>query len=158
MSEARVFKIENRLAKVISLPGGKTASDALRGADMRIASVRDDCLASMGAKAAKLQHLADQARRQTDEAAVAGIYATANEVFSIASAFDMTELAEAAYGLCDLVDDSRARTALNWPAIGVHIDGIRFLSAQAGAEDSPARRAIVAGLREVAARFAGDAA
>jgi hypothetical protein len=157
MTDARVFKIENRLTKVISLPGGKTIAEALRGADVRIASVRDDCLASLSAKGARLQQLADLARRDSDEVAVAGLYSTANEVFAIASAFDMAELAEAAYGLCDLVDDSRTRAAINWPAVGVHVDAIRFLGSQAGAEDSATRRAIVAGLREVAARFAGDA-
>jgi len=157
MTEARVFKIENRLTKAISLPGGKTIAEALRGADERIASVRDDCLASLLAKSARLQQLVELGKREADQTAAAGIYTTANEVFGIASAFEMAELAEAAYGLCDLVDDTRTRGAVNWPAIGVHIDAIRFLGSQVGAEDSATRRTIVAGLRAVQARFAGDA-
>ncbi len=157
MSEARVFKIENRLAKVVSLPGGKTVAEALRGADARLESVRDDCLASLAEKGAKLQNLADLAKAGRPDEAVTGIYRVANDVYSVASAFQMTELAEAAYGLCDLADDSRPRESINWPAIGVHIDGVRLLATLDGSQDPTTRAAIVEGLRAVAARFARDA-
>jgi hypothetical protein len=156
MTDARVFKIENRLAKVISLPGGKTVAEALRAADQRIDSVREDCLKSLSIKGLRLQQLAQLAKSDADDAAFAGLYATANEVFSVASAFDMKELAEAAYGLCDLADDSRPREQINWPAVGVYVDAIRFLGSQSGSEDTAIRRTIVAGLRAVTARFAEE--
>ena len=157
MTDARVFKIENRLAKVVSLPGGKTVAEALRGADARIESVRDDCLASLADKGARLQRLAELAKAGSPEEAIAGIYSVANDVFSIAGAFQMTELAEAAYGLCDLADDSRPAETINWPAIGVHIDGVRLLATVDGSQDPTTRAAIADGLRAVAARFARDA-
>jgi len=102
MSDVRVFKVENRLAKVMRLPGGRTVAEAVTGA------------------------------------------------------FGMKEAAEAAYSLCDLVDDSPERDAINWPAVKVHVDGVRFLCSEAGAVDSPVRVAIITGLREVAARFAAE--
>ena len=157
MSEARVFKIENGLAKVVSLPGGKTVAEALRSADVRVASVRDDCLASLAEKGARLQNFADLAKAGRPDEAVTGIYRIANDVYSVASAFQMVELAEAAYGLCDLADDSRPLALINWPAIRVHIDGVRLLSTVDGSQDPTTRVAIVEGLRAVAARFARDA-
>ena len=157
MSEARVFKIENRLAKVVSLPGGKTVAEALRNADTRIESVRGDCLASLAEKGLRLQNLAEFAKCGSPQVAIAGIYSVANDVFSIASAFQMTELAEAAYGLCDLADDSRSPELISWAAIGVYIDGIRLLATVDGSEDPTTRATIAAGLRAVAARFNRDA-
>jgi len=156
MSDVRVFKVENRLAKVISLPGGRTVAEALRGADTRIASVRGACLASLAEKGARLQQLVDLAKSGSPDEAVTGVYSVANDVFSVASAFQMTELAEAAYGLCDLADDSRPSEAINWPAIGVYVDGVRLLASETGSQDAAVREAIVAGLRAVAARFARD--
>ena len=153
MSDVRVFKIENRLAKVVKLPGGRTVADALRSADNRVAAIRNDCIASLAAKGAQLQQQAERARSQADPAALAGVYTTANEMFGIASTFAMTELAEAAYGLCDLVDDTRTPATINWGAIDVYVNGVRFLGSEAGQVESAARSAIVAGLREVAARF-----
>jgi len=154
MSDVRVFKVENRLAKVIRLPGGKTVAEAVRGADARVASIRDRCLTSLAAKGVQLQQLAEQAKIDSGAASLAELYATANEMFSIAGAFGMTEAAEAAYRLCDLVDDSPERETINWPAIAVHVDGVRFLCSEAGAQDTPTRAAIVEGLRAVAAHCA----
>ena len=156
MSDVRVFKIENRLAKVISLPGGKTVAEALRGADVRIATVRDACLATLAEKGLRLQRLGELAQSGSADEAITGIYSVANDIFSVASAFQMPELAEAAYSLCDLADDSRPRETINWSAIAVHIDGVRLLASDAGSHDPATRDAVVSGLRAVAARFARD--
>ena len=156
MNQARVFKVENRLAKVIVLPGGMTVAAALRRADERVASVREVCLASFAEKGRRLQQLAAIGRAGSDDKAVADLYTTANEVFSIAGAFGMTDLAESAYGLCDLVDSSRERGDINWAAVDVYVDGVRFLGSAAAEADSATRAAIVAGLRQIAGRFSGD--
>jgi len=157
MSHAKVFNVENRLAKVVKLPGGKTVAEAIKGADERVASVKDDCLASLSAQGARLQRLAEAGKSGDGGAVMIDLYATANEVFSLSAAFGMTELAEAAYSLCDLADPTREGEAINWPAIDVHIDGVRFLASAAGASDTPIRREIIKGLREVAARYAIEA-
>ncbi len=156
MSDVRVFKVENRLAKVMRLPGGRTVAEAIRGADSRVASIRDRCLTTLAAKGVQLQRLSEEAKASLDADALAALYATANDIYSIAGAFGMKEAAEAAYSLCDLVDESPERDAINWPAVKVHVDGVRFLCSEAGAVDSPVRVAIITGLREVAARFAAE--
>lgn len=156
MSDVKVFKVENRLAKVIRLPGGRTVADALRGADTRVASIRDRCLISLAAKGLQLQRLSEQAKADQDANSLAALYATANDIYSIAGAFGMKEAAEAAYSLCDLLDNSPEREAINWPAVDVHVDGVRFLCSEAGAADTPMRGAIITGLREVAARFSAE--
>ncbi len=153
MSDVRVFKVENRLAKVMRLPGGRTVGEALRGANTRVASIRERCLVALATKGAQLQRLSEQAKAGDDTGSLAALYATANDIYSIAGAFGMKEAAEAAYRLCDLVDDSPERDAINWPAVAVHVDGVRFLCSEAGAADTPVRKAIITGLREVAARF-----
>ena len=156
MNTARVFKVENRLAKVIVLPGGVTVAEALRRADSRVASVRERCLDSLVEKGRRLQQLAELGRTGSDRQAVLDLYAVANEVFSVASAFDMPDLADSAYGLCDLVSGPDDQSTINWGAVDVYVDGVRFLCSADGETDLAMRSAIVAGLRAITARFGSD--
>lgn len=145
---ARVFKIENRLAKVIRLPGGRTMVDALRSATSRIESVRERCVASLDGQLVRLAGFAEQGRSGEAPAALDGLYRTANEIFSIAGTFDLRALSDAAYGLCDLVDGYRGEKPASWSAIDVHIDAMRLLASGAPIDGD----AVVQGLRLVRQR------
>jgi hypothetical protein len=148
MTAARVFKVPNRLAKVVQLPGGRTVAEALRAADRKIDSVREACVGALPAKVASLTAYVDQGRVDPAKA-LDGMYRTADEIFSVAGAFSLHPLAEAAYGLCDLVDCFRTEGPVNWQAISVHVNGIRLLATgEVGEAD-----VVLSGLREVRARF-----
>src|SRR6185312_12927143 len=54
MTSAKVFKVENRLAKLARSAGGKTVEEAVTSAEQRIESVRDRCVAALALKAEQL--------------------------------------------------------------------------------------------------------
>jgi len=150
VSTARVFQIENRLAKLARSAGGKTIDEALRAAEARVASVRDRCVAALAGKADRLAVHAKAAKGEREGPDINGLYDVSNAIFGVAGVYGLNALAEAACSLCDLVDRTRSGEEINWSAIDVHVDGIRLLATgeTAGSES------ILAGLRRVHARFA----
>ena len=153
MSTARVFRIENRLAKIARTAGGKTIDEAVRSAETRVASVRDRCVAALAGKAEQLAAHAQSARGRTSGTSIDGLYDVSNAIFGVAGVYGLDALAEAACSLCDLVDRCRSGEDINWSAIDVHVDGIRLLATG----ETEGSESIMAGLRRVRARFAPPA-
>ena len=149
MKTARVFKVDNRLQKAVGRPGGKTVADAIRAAEARIEAIRGSCVASLDDQAARLAAIAADARGEPPTGDIARLYAVADEIFAVAGAFRLEALAEAAYGLCDLIECFRGSGEVNWPAIDVHVAGIRLLCAGRG----EAEPSVMEGLRQVRSRF-----
>jgi chemotaxis protein histidine kinase CheA len=152
MTDVRVFKIENQLAKVVKTPGGKTIEQAVQAAEVRIEAVRDTCVAALAEKSEQLAALAAAGRRGEDPKALDGIYDLANAVYGIAGAFDLTPLSHAAFSLCDLADGFRSGEPPNWPAIDVHVDGIRLLATMGPRIGAAGAEAVLDGLKRVRAR------
>ena len=148
MTKARVFKVENRLAKLVGEPGGRTLIDALRSAEARVETVRERCLDSLGPKIERLQALA-KSGREGCETDAAGVYAIANEIFALAGLFDQPMLAEAALSLCELMANGDEGAPPNWPAVDVHVDAIRLLRV---AGDDPSLAGVIDQLRKVSGR------
>lgn len=148
MSKAQIFPVENRLAKLATLPGGRTFDEAVRAADRRVESVRERCLASLAEKASALT-IAAQLARSSDTPAFDDLYRLSNAIYGVAGTFDRKGLAEAASSLCDLLQGFLDGEPPNWPAIDVHVDGVRLLTHKGEAVAEP----ILAGLRRVRARF-----
>ena len=146
---ARVFKVDNKLARIASQPGGKSIADAVRGAEQRIESVRDQCVAALVVKAEQLAVVATGDRKSQETAILDGIYNLSNAIFGVAGVYGLEALAEACCSLCDLVYGFRNGEAVTWSAVDVHVDGIRLLST--GRMDGAS--AVLEGLRKVRARF-----
>jgi hypothetical protein len=148
MSKAQIFPVENRLAKLATLPGGRTFDEAVRAADRKVESVRDRCIASLAQKALDLNAAAQQVRAgETPD--FDDVYRISNAIYGVAGTFDRKGLSEAASSLCDLLQGFKDGEPVNWPAIDVHVDGIRLLTQKGEAVTEP----ILAGLRRVRARF-----
>jgi hypothetical protein len=149
MSVARIFKVENRLAKIARSPGGKSIDEAVRGAEQRIESVREQCIAALATKADRLAAEAAGDRGAGASETMEGLYNISNAIFGVACVYELDALAEAACSLCDLLHGFRNGEPVNWSAVDVHVDGIRLLAMGRfeGAES------VLAGLRKVRARF-----
>jgi hypothetical protein len=149
MTTARVFAVENKLAKIAAKPGGKTIHEAISSAERKVESVREACVGALAGKVADLIAHAAAAKADQSHARFDGLYKGGNAIYGVAGAFGLTGLAQAASSLCDLIEGFRNGEPVNWPAIDVHVDGIRLLvsGGEAGAEP------ILAGLRAVRARF-----
>jgi len=150
MKSARLFKVENRLAEIVSRPGGRRIADALKAAETRVERKHGELAAGLPAAVARLKELVDGADA-APEAVLEAVYTESNQLFALAAALGMRALAEAAYSLCDLTDSFRETGEVHWEAAHVHVNAIRLL---AQGEDSPqADAAILLGLRQVGARF-----
>jgi hypothetical protein len=148
MTTVRVFKVENRLTKLVGEPGGRTLIDALKAAEQRIEAARERSLESLGPKIDRLYALAKSGQGGS-AADAATIYALANEIFALAGLFGQSMLAEAALSLCDLIAGGEDDAPLSWPAVDVHIDALRLLRA---ADGDPALAGVIDELRKVSAR------
>lgn len=152
MTEVRVFKIENSLAAVVREPGGKTIEQAVFAAEARIETARESSVAALASKVERLAALAAGGRSGADPTPFGAIYDLSNAIYGIAGAFDLKPLAEAAFSLCDLADTFRGGEAASWPAIDVHIDGIRLLTMLGDRAGAAGAESILEGLRRVRAR------
>ena len=154
-SPARVFKIENPLAHVVKLPGGKTVEQAVKAAEQRVETVRESCIAALADKAEQLTGLAAAGRKGEDAQALDRIYDLGNAIYGIASTFELIALSQAAFSLCDLADGFRGGEPANWPAIDVHVDGIRLLATMGPGIGEAGAASILEGLQRVRARVLG---
>jgi len=150
---ARVFAVENKLAVIAREPGGRTIENAVRAAEQRVESTREATLDALVEKAERLVVLAAEGRTSGDmPAAFTAIYDQSNAIFGLAGAFGLKALAEAAFSLCDLADGFSAGETASWPAVDVHVDGIRLLAILRDKAGAAGAESILEGLRRVRAR------
>lgn len=152
MSNARIFAVDNQLAKVVRKPGGKTVEEYVKAAETRIEATRDVTLASLIAKADAMAAVAAAGKAGSDPKAFDGIYDISNAIFGLAGTFGLKALAEASFSLCDLADGFRGGETVNWAAIDVHVDGIRLLATLGDKAEAAGAETILDGLRRVRAR------
>jgi hypothetical protein len=152
---ARIFAVDNQLARLANAPGGRKVADAVRAADQRVESVRGASVAALGKKAEQLSAAAAACRAGGGNS-FDGIYDISNAIYGVASTFQLKALAQAAFSLCDLADGFRGGEAVNWPAIDVHVDGIRLL-VTLGDKAGAAGEEVLGGLRRVRDRVLGAA-
>jgi hypothetical protein len=144
---------ENRLAKVIWVPGGKTIAQALDDAQANLDEVRQESLGVLRTKLEEIQTLGRKSANAPSSEAIEGLYNLSSEVLDIAGLFGLPELGHAAFSLCELLDRLKSKKTWNWPAVQVHLHGLLIL---ADPDKTPpdGRQSVVDGLRQVSQRAA----
>jgi hypothetical protein len=144
---------ENRLSKVIYIPGGKTIAQALDDAQSNLEDIRTQSLDLLRGKLEEIQTLGKRSEKDPTPEAVQNLYTLSCEVLDIAGLFGLPELGQAAFSLCDLLDRLKTKKTWNWPAVEVHLHGLLVL---ADPDKTPpeARQSVVEGLRQVSNRVA----
>jgi hypothetical protein len=142
---------DNRLAKMAWAPGGKAITQALEDAETNVEQGRGEFLSVLRGKLEEIQKLGRQAEQQPKSAVVQQLYALSGEVLDLAGVYGMVELGQAAFSLCELLDNLLARKMWNWPAVQVHLNGLLLLADPANAPPE-ARQHVVEGLRQVCLR------
>ena len=144
---------ENRLAKLVWAPGGKTIADALDDAQAGLEEIRSESLDLLRAKLEQIQAVGRKSEKGPTPADLEALYALSGEVLDIAGLFGLTELGQASLSLCELIDRLKSRKAWNWPAVQVHLHGLLVL---ADPDKTPpdGRQSVVDGLRQVCQRVA----
>jgi hypothetical protein len=142
---------ENRLAKVIWVPGGKTIAQALDDAQANLDEIRKESLDLLRGKLEELQALGKRSETTPDADAIQGLYTLSGEILDIAGLFGLPELGHAAFSLCELLDRLKSKKTWNWPAVQVHLHGLLVL-ADPDKIPPEGRQTVVDGLRQVCQR------
>ena len=144
---------ENRLAKLVWLPGGKTIAQALDDAQANLEEIRVESLDLLRGKLEEIQVLGRKSQEGPSEAEIQVLYALSGEVLDIAGLYGLPELGQAALSLCELLDRLKSRKAWSWPAVQVHLHGLLVL---ADPDKTPpeGRQSVIDGLRQVCQRVA----
>jgi hypothetical protein len=142
---------ENRLSKTIWAPGGKSMEKALEDANANLDEVREERLDVLRIKLTEIQALGRRCEKNAKLSDIRALYALSSDVNDIAGVFGLPELGQAAYSLCELLDNLGSRKVWNWPAVQVHLNGLLLLADPANAPPQ-ARQHVVDGLRQVCQR------
>jgi hypothetical protein len=150
MSSVKFFESKNYLGKAMRQPGGTTARGAIKDAKRNLDTIRAECIAEVDAKLAAIHQQFGQAEEKPDDAALDELYRLCNGIVGLAGVFEMNELGEAAYCLCELVDRLKPAAHWDWPAVQVHLSGLRVL--RRATPGAPENQAVLTGLRQLTAR------
>jgi len=143
----RTFQPENRLAKLIKLPGGVSLAEAMMRANRNLNTVRETCLAGADEKVAAIEGV--MTTETPERAALDQIYLLANDVFAEAGALGESDLSAAAHSLCELTSHDSA-VLRSWEPVRVHVGTMRLL--RSSQLDERQRRGLVEGVLQVSAR------
>ena len=152
MSTVRRIKVENRLAKLVQMPGGISLAEALDKADQNLEVVKDQYLAILDEKIARIEQLAGAAKPAP--ATVDELYAASNDMVTVAGVFALGELGQAAYSFCELLDRLRQTGAWSPQAVAVHVSAMKLLRHPQTADSHGGCKAVLEGLRQVTDRAA----
>jgi hypothetical protein len=147
------FKPDDRLAKLMAQPGGRSVADAVKAAEKRIHNLRGYNLAALQPRLLRLTELAalGLAGDGEGEGELEDIYGLADEIATLASLAGLEQMYEAAYRLCDLTEVFRTSGRTSWAAVEVYADSLRLLSADP--LDEAEARSILEALQRVSALF-----
>jgi hypothetical protein len=146
MSEAIFIPWQNRLGEVMRKPGGRRIADAVDQATKNLEEIREPCLETLDAQLDQLDRLCAEGGAQPADKLKHEIYVTSNDVHAVAGVFGLTGLSEAAFSLCELVDNFRSLERWNQAAVTVHLSAFRLLRNPDAEAD---RSSVVEGLRRL---------
>jgi type VI protein secretion system component VasF len=140
---------ENRLAKLISKPGGIDTKAAVAQAQTNLQSIAERTAQEVDLAYARLREAA--ARASDDVAARRQVYAEASAIAGMAAVGGLDGVGAAAYMLCELVDRYGLHGAWNDKAVQVCLESMLLL--RHGSDDDGAQ-SILGGLGEIVRRAA----
>jgi hypothetical protein len=154
MTNAVFIPWENKLGQIMREPGGVRVGEAMERADRNLESIKDECLGEMDKELAELEALCNEGGRHPEDPLKRRIYDISNDLVAVAGAFGLSELGQAAFSLCELVDRLRGLGKWSQAAVEVHLSSCRLLRQHAPGED---RSSVIEGLRSLTMRAAAIA-
>ena len=127
-------------------PGGIRVPDALNKAAENLETIREDCLGALDEQLTQIERLCAEGGDNPSDTLKLEIYGISNDIVAVAGVFSLTELGEAAFSLCELIDRLRRGGGWSRAAVMVHISAFRILR---NPDDQTDRSALVQGLRRV---------
>lgn len=153
MSAVRFFVPENRLGKLLRLPGGAPVADAVSAAEAGLTQLEGPAREELAAALTAVEACAGQRPARFDPAGVEELYGLAQGAIGLASLCRRPAVDEALRSLCDLLDHLERSERWDAEAVHVHVRALRLLSqTEAGTAE-----AVLDGLLRVSGRYAGAA-
>jgi hypothetical protein len=141
---------KNRLNKLLKQSGGKSVAEAVRDASAAVEQLKPPCLETIDESLAVVDQRMKTFVAATDKAGPARqIYEAVNGVIGLAGAVGLAELDQAAYSLCDLLDQMARIGRWDVAAVAVHVQSIHLLRSPATLGSQASVRAILMGLKQV---------
>lgn len=153
MSAVRYFVPENRLAKLLRVPGGAPVADAVAAAEMGLAQLEAPARAELEAALAAIEASQAGSPAQFDAARIEELYGLAQGAIGLASLCHRPAVDDALRSLCDLLDHLGRSERWDVEAVIVHVRSLRLLMGPASTAE--AAEAVLHGLRRVSSRYAG---
>jgi chemotaxis protein histidine kinase CheA len=150
VSQAKFTPWKSRLSKIIKQSGGKTVKVALTEAGQNVQKIKPECIAEIDAKLGLMLQRCGHLQTRPDDGTLDEIYRYANDIVGMAGLFDLAELGEAAFSLCELIDRLKGVEQWDGPAVEVHLASLMLL--RRATPGAPENRDVLAGLRKLTAR------
>ena len=151
MSMVRYIAYENKLAKMISKPGGKTVDEAVSDAEANLASISDACLADIDRLIGVLTAAVASGKPEDDQI----LYVASREIAGLAAICSLPRLGEAAHSLCVLIDNSEAVGRPHREAVTVHVSTLQLMRGLAQGND-PMQIQLARSLQDMVRRLADE--
>ena len=81
------------------------------------------------------------------------LYGYSNDLIGVAGVFSLNAVGDASYSLCELLDGLIETATWNWPAVEVHLNGLKLLRMLGENIGEAERDQVLAGLRAVTKRI-----
>jgi hypothetical protein len=124
MTLVRYFKPDNRLAKAVTLPGGKLVETAVDDARIELLQVSDACLQEIDAA---LDHTYRLCETPPAGDRLPELYTTVRDVAGLAGVCALPDLGAAALSFCALLDHAQNGGRLAPDHVAVHLNVLRIL-------------------------------
>jgi hypothetical protein len=142
----------NRLAKLIHVPGGKTVEAIEADVEVRLDALKDTCFASLQGKIQEIVRLAGAAPRPPAREDLDQLYTLSKEVLGLAGVAHLEDAGRAALSFCRLLDGWRGGKAWSAAPFDVHLAALQLLAQMDSDLDETARDHMVQGLNTVVQR------
>ena len=124
MSVVRFFKPENRLAKIVTAPGGKYVTAAVEDANEQLLEISGDCLKEVDEALARIHQ---STRAVPTGSALSDLYRSVRDVAGLAAVCGLSDLGDAALSFCALLDRAQDGARLTEAHIEVYLNVFRVL-------------------------------
>lgn len=151
MSVVRFHVPENRLTKLLRIPGGLPIAEAVVQADAGLAALEAPALEQLAEVLGATEAALERLPQERDEAALAELYRIAQGGIGLGSLCARPSVDIVLQSLCDLLDHLATRRLWDVEAIAVHVRALRLLMSGEG----PGSGAVLQGLQKVSRRYAG---
>ena len=150
---AQMIKPDNRLKNALSKTKGLSRNQAVQAATERLEVVRGISLEEIDRTLEEEIVFLSRDIKDVADARVPQLYSAANRIVAVAGIFELTELGEASYSLCELVTRLTDGGIWRREMVMVHAEAMLLLRHPA-AQPEAARVALKTGLRKILAQVA----